>query len=405
MRRLLADPGHRQRADRGVSLIEALVALAVMAIGLLGVVGMQATLRTNAELSRQRSEAVRMAQEKVESLRAFTRLDSAPAGELDYADIASSAVEDVTPSSGRASATFKRTVSVNNPPADTAAMKTLSVQVKWWDRRADASNANDPNVQLIELHTAIAKVDPALGASLGAPANRSVVQRPGGRNPVIPPGAVTQSGGTTSTFQPPSSGVTWLFNNDTARITKIGTTSVSGVLLSGFIRFATGSVQPTGVESETPPSGAMSVGVLVTLTAPLLNPGDPQPACYTGSAVFSNAVPYYCFVPILGTVPQILTQTWSGRSTLTSLNLASSALDADANRYRVCRYTPDPTTDTPSQGNVAHPLDYTSVATGLANQNFLVIRAGDGTTAFTCPTDDTSTPLVDGDTRRHQPLI
>ena len=54
------------RSSRGVSLIEALVALAVMAFGLLGVVGMQSTLRVNADVSRQRAEAVRMAQEKME---------------------------------------------------------------------------------------------------------------------------------------------------------------------------------------------------------------------------------------------------------------------------------------------------------------------------------------------------
>ena len=37
----------RRQTQTGVALIEALVALAVMAVGLLGVVGMQATLRTN----------------------------------------------------------------------------------------------------------------------------------------------------------------------------------------------------------------------------------------------------------------------------------------------------------------------------------------------------------------------
>jgi hypothetical protein len=89
---------------------------------------------------------------------------------------------------------------------------------------------------------------------------------------------------------------------------------------------------------------------------------------------------------------------------LGTLPLATSTADASASRYRVCRYTPDPATDTPSVGNVGHPLDYAAVGTALTNQNFLVIRAGDGTTPFTCPTDDTSTPLVDGDTRRHQPL-
>jgi Tfp pilus assembly protein PilV len=63
---------HR-RLVRGVSLVEALVSLAVMSFGMLGVVGVQATLRYNAEVSKQRSEAVRIGQEEMESLRSFVQ--------------------------------------------------------------------------------------------------------------------------------------------------------------------------------------------------------------------------------------------------------------------------------------------------------------------------------------------
>lgn len=396
-----------RRLQRAVALIEALVALAVMAIGLLGVVGMQATLRTNAELSRQRSEAVRMAQEKIESLRAFSQLGVEGAGtsEPEYADVIASSAEDVTPTSGRASATFKRTVAVVTPGTGDPAMKTLTVTVEWWDRRADASNATDANRQRVVLNTAIARVDPALGTALGLPTNRSVTQRPRGRNIAIPTQAVDTSSGTSSRFNPPgSSGVTWVFNNDTARITISGSRG-QGVLLSGYVRFATGSVQPTGIESEMPPGSPVTFGMQVNLTSPVISSADIQPACYVGSIDPSGAAPYYCVVPITTTATgQASTFSWSGRSVLNSLNLASSASDPSGSHYRVCRYTPDPTTDTPTAGNVAHPLNYTGVASALTNQNFLIIRAGDNsTTAFTCPTDDSSTPLVDGDTRIHQP--
>ena len=72
--------------QRGVSLIEALVALAIMAFGMLGIVGMQSSLRTNADISKQRSEAVRIAQEVIEQRRAFWVL-AAAAGVTAYADI------------------------------------------------------------------------------------------------------------------------------------------------------------------------------------------------------------------------------------------------------------------------------------------------------------------------------
>lgn len=405
----------RRQTQTGVALIEALVALAVMAVGLLGVVGMQATLRTNAELSRQRSEAVRMAQEKIESLRAFSRLGVEGSGAVDeYAYIVTSPVEDVTPSASRASATFKRTVDVVPPGTTDPLIKTLTVRVKWWDRRADVTDPNDPNIQEVVLNTAVARVDPALGTGLALPTNRSALQRPGGRNVIIPQGAV--GSGTTSTFTPPGSGgVSWTFNNRTGDITSIttstGTTAVNGLLLSGYVRFATGAVQPTWVDAEVPPGTALaSLGMQVTLTVP----ASPSfaPACYVGAVTTSGAVPYYCAVPIANG-----SLSWSGRSELTSLSLASSSTDPTASRYRVCRYTPDPTTDTPAAGNVAHPLDYAVVTTGLTNQNFLVIRGGDGSTAFTCPVEPPAcpagspaptcdtTPLVDGDTRRHQPVI
>jgi hypothetical protein len=78
--------------------------------------------------------------------------------------------------------------------------------------------------------------------------------------------------------------------------------------------------------------------------------------------------------------------------------------------YRVCRYTKyrahlnipgvEPAKRIP---NADHPLDYLGVDGTLVGQNFLVIRAGDGTTAFDCPADDSTTPLVNGNTWHHQP--
>ena len=59
---------------RGVSLVEALVAMAVMSIGMLAVVGVQGTMRLNSDLARQRTEATRIASEEIERVRSFTSL-------------------------------------------------------------------------------------------------------------------------------------------------------------------------------------------------------------------------------------------------------------------------------------------------------------------------------------------
>ena len=45
--------------QRGISLVEALVAMLVMSFGMLAIVGLQATLRLNADVAKQRAEAVR----------------------------------------------------------------------------------------------------------------------------------------------------------------------------------------------------------------------------------------------------------------------------------------------------------------------------------------------------------
>ena len=60
--------------QRGISLIEALLALAVMALGMMGLVGVQSTLRNTSDVAKQRSEAVRIAQVEIERWRAFTAL-------------------------------------------------------------------------------------------------------------------------------------------------------------------------------------------------------------------------------------------------------------------------------------------------------------------------------------------
>ena len=397
----------RARVSRGVSLIEALVALAVMSIGLLGVMGMQATLRTTADVSRQRAEGVRLAQEKVEDLRAFGVL-VAPVGSTDhdYTKIVSTASPEViTPPLCAGSTTvlcanteFRRTVTVFPPTASQPRFKTVRVRVGWWDRVSDSSNPADE--RSVELYTTVAEVAPELSATLGVPANVSGPRRPGGRHITIPRAAVDQGNGT-STFTPPGGGsLVWTFTNSTGRL--VDPLGLTSVLLTGYIRFATGAL-PTGAEAENPTDFARTVDVEVvqTLPAPSLV------ICFTSTPGTSDTfVVYYCAVPIVAAVGVPGTYTWDGKSQLTptSLPLARSPTDDNTGRFRVCRYTPDPTTDTPLAGNVAHPLNYVSVGTSLANQNFLVISAGDGSVPFPCPTEATGAdPLVDADTRLHQP--
>src|SRR5215510_2158450 len=103
-----------KRLSRGVSLIEAMVAVAVMAFGMLTVVGVQSTLRLNGDIAKQRSEATRIAQETLEQNRGFEVIESADAapGQTAWASIATGS-QDVTLSTSNATYHVQRTVTAS----------------------------------------------------------------------------------------------------------------------------------------------------------------------------------------------------------------------------------------------------------------------------------------------------
>lgn len=381
--------------QRGVSLIEALVALAVMAFGMLGIVGMQGTMRLNADIAKQRSEAVRIAQATIEGRRAFSTL-SEP-GSTAYGDIANQAAAAVAGTTSNT--TFTRTESVTSPPGG-ARSRTLSVAVTWADRTGQA--------QSVRLSTAITGTLPELSGSLSVPAYGGPTRLPRGRHAVVPPGAIDQGDGT-SRFSPPGAGsVSWGFDNVTGYITQSCVadvcTPLNARLLAGFIRFATSASQPTAADAETPPSPSFPVTVGVYRTFPVIDPPDFPWPCFSDASA-TLFVSYFCAVP----VDTATGNRWSGRSELSGLTLILAPwIDSfSATTYRVCRYTPVRGSHpvVPTIRNEDHPKDYLDVSTSLVSQNFLVIVAGDGALRFDCPSDNAATPLMDGSTWHHQPSM
>lgn len=396
---------HSSGPVRGVSLIEALVAIAVMAFGMLGLAGLQASLRNNADQARQRSEAVRLAQASIENQRSFSVLD-ATVGRRAYDQIVTAAAADVTPAGSNTQ--FSRQVTVTDFPApadllSVAPHKHVVTTVTWADR------ANLP--QTVRLASIVSGTPPEAAAAISATADASPVQQAGGRNQVIPVGAIDQGDGT-SKFAPPGGGaLRWVFNNSTGFITQICAgavcVDVNARLLSGYVNFATGvAAAPTGSEAETPPSPSLvnGIGESVTVSVSLTSPVVGSLACY--QAAEASYVAYYCAIPLIAPVP-----SWSGRALVNlpaGLDLAGSVNDDDDDEYRVCRYTTAaarvlPHLVVPAIRNEDHPLDYAGVRTSLNNQNFLVIRAGDDNVPFACPADDAATIYINGSTWHHQP--
>ena len=380
------------RNVRGVSLIEALVALLIMSFGILGIAGMQATLRGNADLSRQRGEAVRMAQEILETYRNFSQLPlSADATLVTYAGI----LPRTFPDFGGVNATYARSVAVDD--STVGRFKILTVTVQWNDRQGTS--------QSVKLKSMVNGVAPELPGTVGIAPAGAPLRLPFGRSAAIPPAAVDQLDGTSS-FSPPNSGtVSWVFNNASGLITSI--CSAPGVcvagtnlLLDGFVRFDLGLSAPLDGAAESASSAPIAgVGVDVLQTAPVVG----TISCFRDTQL--TYLSYFCAVPVTIAFPR-----WAGRAVLTGLTgvtpLAGSISDVSAAAYRVCRYTRDRAqTIVPSIANSDHPLDYLDVKGGLTNQNFLVIRGGNGIAAFDCPADDPLTTLVNGTTWHHQPSV
>jgi Tfp pilus assembly protein PilV len=403
---------------RGMALVEALVAMAVMAFGMLAIVGVQGTLRLNSDTAKQRSEAVRIAQAALEQHRRYTALSVPPggavAGETYYDNVISAGPNNVAGTAGQ-NTTFVRTDTVPNPTADPR-FRTLTVDVAWEDR------AGAP--QVVRLSSMIAGVPPELAGSLGLPMQRSLTSQPGGRNTAIPVSA-TDLGNGTSAFKPPQSilgSVAWVFNNATGLFTVCTTTAAStaaltqanisacgtevGQLLSGQVRFATGAAQPDAATAELPPIGlARNLDIELTLTS--LNHPSPGSTCFDDApltladASTVAAVNYFC--AILANP----SKTWSGIANLVPRAFTDvgevvwTIAASGAGEYKVCRYTPA-ANDAAVIPNSAHPRNYSNVTKSLVRQNFLVIAA-----ANNCPTDVAADPatgdFVNSNTLVHQP--
>ncbi len=406
----------RPGRQAGVSLIEALVALAVMAFGMLGVVGMQTNLRSNADLSRQRAEAVRLAQEEIERVRNFSVLLTA---DITGSQQSFQAIAPVAAASVAASAvntTFFRETLVATPTADDPLLRHVQVRVRWADRRA--SDAATPN-QFVELSTMVAGIPPDLAALHAMRTDRAAMQLPQGRNVAVPRGAVDLGDGT-SRFTPPgaSPGVSWIFSNSSGLITRICTSvspsscaTANRWLLTGRIAFATGG-EPTATEAENPSDLALSVTVQVERPSGYL-PSGSAITCTTALAG-TTRLEYFCALPTTLLDPGAPGQrVWSGRVRFGGISLASSLSDDEPDKYKVCRYTPDERQFTAasevtaagesfSDYNARNPYSFLRVNGPQLNKNFLVISAGDGSSAYSCPDEDTAT-LIESNTWPQDP--
>jgi Tfp pilus assembly protein PilV len=399
------------RSSRGVSLVEAMVALAVMAFGMLAVVGVQSTLRLNAEIAKQRTEATRIAQETVEARRAFTAIEGAGGYDQAIVNAGPTAVNGLI--TNTTYSVQSEVVAYTDPPA-----KALRVTVRWTDRSNQA--------QQVILASAIAAAAPGLSGTLAVrPGTAAVgpVRRPLGRHPSIPPQA-RQIGGSSAFVPPFQPNMAIVFNNVTGVVTGVCNfnydtsndtitaddiqscnNTIIGQLLSGFVRFQlrTDGTELVAADVENPPGPALDLRMNINLTSS----GHPSGTFCIDDAnsvsVASGSLPFATYFCV---VYSNSTGLWSGITTIEPRPPLTSSWDisddssSDTN-YRVCRYT-SASSDAQSVPNADHPRDYANVSGNLTNQNFVVISSRKH-----CPTDVAANPdngdFVNSNTLQHQP--
>jgi len=339
-----------QARQRGFTILEAMVALLVTAFGLLGLVGMQMTLSRSADVAKQRGEATRLAQEKLEDMRSFTVID-ATEGHESWAELTDSTDTETT------NVAFSRTVTLDGETSDT--MRFAQVSVSWQDR------ANEQ--QSVVLRSVVSRTDPADVGSLGFPLpNNTTLKRPKNRNMNIPVPA-TDLGNGKSAYQL-ANNLAVVFSNDTGYIVQkcdfeVTTESqlddceaYDAYILAGYV-------------SKTMSSFPTTLGVNTASITGYDTTRDID--CSFGDAVNQNTggliagYKYYlCIVPVVSG------GTWSGTLRLSGM--------ATGTNYLVCRMQ-YPTAAGLSD-NARNVQPYSEVSDSLDSQNYVV------TTASQCPT-------------------
>ncbi len=108
--------------SKGFSLIELLISLVILSISLLALASLMVTTTRGNSSGSHMTEAVTLAQDKLEELRATPWTTTAAFSGADPSIVGSTGI------------TYTRNWSPPNPPAVTDALRTVTVTVTWLDR-------------------------------------------------------------------------------------------------------------------------------------------------------------------------------------------------------------------------------------------------------------------------------
>lgn len=410
--------------QRGTTLVEALLAFTLLALGVLSMSKLHLHLQAHADLARQRSDAVRLAQQDIESLRSFSVLQmsaGAAAGHIAYDQIDDASATIDALNGAPLTTSFQLTRQIDDSPS--TGLKAATVGVAW--------TARDGSAQQAILHAAIAGQNPAFTGALGVRPGTLSAATAYARARGIPLDAQPLGDGRSARKPTAASTTAYVFDNASGEVTHhcsgvpsaVSTANLTaahladctewrGLWLSGTVRFSNATPPDLSTAHDTPLDLALSLtrtdtsapGVpvcsaeaqktvqyasaegtrraAVPLTA---QPGEFGVTAWT--ELGDRFVAYHCVVAVSDAAP-----TWSGVSAIVPLGWTLGASAADR---KVCRHTADLDGSGSIDRNDEHPAAYAAVDRALQQQNFVVIRGDQA-----CPA---VTAARMGATMQHQP--
>jgi len=357
--------------QRGFSLIEALIALIVTAFGALALTSMQMMLSHHADLAKQRIEATRLAQARMEQLRAFVGITS---GSIRWSDLPITA-ETVD---GDTNASFRLAPELGGATSDP--MRSASVTVRWLDRTGnDASTDADgfSYNQQVSISSVISNSDPHDVGLVGNPQPRnSVLRPPRERHTNIPVRAIELGAGRSATqvdadyvlvYSDSSGEVVQVCNPGVmqASATQINAAIASGAcatmssqVVSGYIgRSSPAIAWPTGISHAalTRNAPATAQGIRCQIS----DATDPN----GGGAITAD----YGYKYYLCVIPLSAPSTWAGILRMGGLSTTADVI--------ACRYEYTAATLDTNERNVQ---PYVDVRSSIDAQNYLITSSAGG---------------------------
>ncbi|WP_459991691.1 type IV pilus modification PilV family protein [Methylosoma difficile] len=257
------------KQNSGFTLIEALIAALVVGIGMMGLAKLQGQFFLAGSDARMRTQAINLAQEKIEALRNFANKNT-------YTAFASGSNEEIIQNSS--SANFTRSWEIGDCP-NTVNCKNIEVSVRWTDPQ--------DQTQTVQLNSYIAEADPVRSGIILASATTSTTTTTTAApssTTVSTTTTTSSSSSTTSTTRSSTSSSTSTTGSSSS--TSSSTTSSSTPSTSTTLRSCSVIVQGT-ISKATDNGGKNANSSAVSVTA------TPGGKCSKSSATTASGI-YTC---------------------------------------------------------------------------------------------------------------